>query len=364
MTAHFRSTPAPLDNGTCCRLIEQLVAIPSVSGDESAAVKFLVRQFESLGYARSFVDSAGNAVGIRGSAAADSMTVILLGHIDTVPGDIPVEIRDGVLHGRGSVDAKGPLATFALAGAMAALHESIRLVVVGAVEEESASSRGARQIAEDYKADMCIIGEPSGTSGITLGYKGRILIDYEIEASEGHTAGPGRNAAEQAAEFWQLLLQHANAFNQNHDKLFDQLLPSLRGINSSSDGLTSRATARVGVRLPPDLDIEDYQRLIREWACDGTVNIFGYEAAWRCERNNALVRALASSIREAGLSVSYKLKTGTCDMNVVGPVWQCPIVAYGPGDSALDHTPEEHLVLDEFLKAVRVLRACLERLHK
>ncbi len=44
------------------------------------------------------------------------------------------------------------------------------------------------------------------------------------------------------------------------------------------------------------------------------------------------------------------LKLGTSDMNVVGPVWQCPILAYGPGDSSLDHTPEEQIVLDDYLR--------------
>ena len=53
------------------------------------------------------------------------------------------------------------------------------------------------------------------------------------------------------------------------------------------------------------------------------------------------------------------LKTGTSDMNVVAPIWKCPIVAYGPGDSSLDHTPNEHLQLDEYWKAVNVLEKTL-----
>ena len=49
-------------------------------------------------------------------------------------------------------------------------------------------------------------------------------------------------------------------------------------------------------------------------------------------------------------------------MNIAGPGWDCPIVAYGPGDSALDHTPDEHIDLDEYLLAVDVLTAVLESL--
>ena len=49
-------------------------------------------------------------------------------------------------------------------------------------------------------------------------------------------------------------------------------------------------------------------------------------------------------------------------MNVVGPAWQCPILAYGPGDSALDHTPNEHVNLAEYWQAVQVLAQALRNL--
>ena len=58
------------------------------------------------------------------------------------------------------------------------------------------------------------------------------------------------------------------------------------------------------------------------------------------------------------------MKTGTSDMNVVGAVWNCPMVAYGPGDSTLDHTPEEHIDVREFRRSVRVLTQALEILGR
>jgi LysW-gamma-L-lysine carboxypeptidase len=56
------------------------------------------------------------------------------------------------------------------------------------------------------------------------------------------------------------------------------------------------------------------------------------------------------------------LKTGTADLNIVAPAWGCPAVAYGPGDSALDHTPNEHISLAEYSRAVKVLVAVLKQL--
>ena len=68
------------------------------------------------------------------------------------------------------------------------------------------------------------------------------------------------------------------------------------------------------------------------------------------------------SIRQAGGEPRFKVKTGTSDMNVVAARWRCPIVAYGPGDSCLDHTPHEHLSLEEFARSVDVLEGVLRSL--
>ena len=46
----------------------------------------------------------------------------------------------------------------------------------------------------------------------------------------------------------------------------------------------------------------------------------------------------------------------------LAPVWGTPILAYGPGDSALDHTPDEHIQVSEYLKSVDVLESVLRTL--
>jgi LysW-gamma-L-lysine carboxypeptidase len=116
----------------------------------------------------------------------------------------------------------------------------------------------------------------------------------------------------------------------------------------------------VGLRLPPGFDIEAMREKITSWAGEGRVEFRGYEPAYSGERTSVLARAFSRVFRDRGMRPRMKHKTGTSDMNVVGPVWQCPILAYGPGDSSLDHTPIEHLRLEEYHKAIEVLARAIE----
>lgn len=341
--------------------LKDLVAIPSLSGQETAVAEFLVSQMAELGLT-AHIDEAGNAIGVRECFDANgeiSQEIVMLGHMDTVPGDIPVQIVDGKLYGRGAVDAKGPLATFVTAAAQADLKPGTRVVVIGAVEEESATSKGARHVVGNYQPDWCIIGEPSGWDGVTLGYKGRILVDATFRQAMSHTAGQDGGAAELGIAWYNRVDQFIQAFNAERPKLFAQLLPSIREMRTESDGLTNSIYIKLGIRLPPDFDMADFETNVRDWAGEAEVDFYGYEAAFRNGRATTLARQFNKVMRQTGIQPTFKVKTGTSDMNVVGPVWQCPIVAYGPGDSSLDHTPEEHLVLDDYFKAIEILKNVL-----
>ncbi len=93
-----------------------------------------------------------------------------------------------------------------------------------------------------------------------------------------------------------------------------------------------------------------------------TLTFSGEEQAFQSTRTTPLARIMSRAIRAGGGQPTFKLKTGTSDMNVVGPGWGDNIVAYGPGDSRLDHTPQEHIVLSEYLQAIDVLERALREL--
>jgi LysW-gamma-L-lysine carboxypeptidase len=279
-----------------------------------------------------------------------------------------------------------------------AIENKVRVVVVGAVEEEAATSKGARYIRDRFDGKgapiphACVIGEPSSWQRVTLGYKGRILVEAEASQPMAHSAGPDAGVATVAVDLWNWISAYAERFNQGRDKTFDQLLPSLRVVNTSTDAaMYDHVKAQIGIRLPLDFDADAFVTELVQWAGQRittqspiantqplvetpiqlqgpltslTLYFHAHEPAWRSDRNNVLVRAFLSSIREIAPETrpSFVVKSGTSDMNVVGPAWQCPILAYGPGDSALDHTPNEHVNLTEYWLAVQVLAQALRNL--
>ncbi len=349
---------SPVSDHCAEALLRDLVAIPSPSREEGPAAAFLVDWMRANGYGQTFVDAAGNAVGVCGDGERE---IMLLGHIDTFAGFPPLRLEGRRLYGRGAVDAKGPLCAFAVAAQRATLRNGVKVIVIGAVEEEAATSRGARYAATQHQPDFCVIGEPSAWDRITLGYKGRLLLDWRWRGGLAHSAGQAPSPAERALAFWQRVQDHCDDHNRGIDSIFARLDASLRDINTRQDGVDGIAEMTLGLRLPPGIRPEELAA--RFTVDDGaTITARGAEEACLGERNSPLSRHFRRAIRTNGGMPRFVYKTGTSDMNVVAPIWNCPILAYGPGDSKLDHTPHENIDLDEYLRAIAVLTTALEAL--
>ena len=338
-----------------------LVSHYSPSGAEQEAVDWLTARMSTLGYSRAFRDEAGNAVGVLGNGPRQ---LVLLGHIDTVPGELPVHVSDGVLYGRGAVDAKGPLAAFVDAAAQAGAAPGWQIIVIGAVDEER-ESKGARALVDQYRPEFSIIGEPNHWQRIALGYKGSAWAEIRVQCQQAHSASAAPTACESAFALWQAIQDFAAAYNSTQVRAFDQVIPSLHGMNSGQDGFTQWARLQVGVRLPLPLSTEQWYARLEAIAAGAEVSRIGCALpAWVCEKNSRLVRAFLGSIRAEGGTPAFVYKTGTADLNVVAPVWGCPALVYGPGDSALDHTPNEKLELAEYAQSVAVLTGALKKITR
>jgi len=335
-------------------LLVDLVATPSPSGEEGAAAQLLVDFFEANDR-EVWIDEVGNV-----HAPADD-TVLLTSHVDTVPGDIPVEIReaddDRELWGRGSVDATGSLAAMAVA---AVTTGTSFLGVVG----EEVDSRGARHVIESDRAEpgAVVNGEPSGWTGITLGYRGLLAGTYVATSESGHTSRPENNAIQDAMDWW-------SSVEQEFDP--DEYLPVFERVTckpvefeggTSVDGLSVEATMEVQLRVPPTYTVDDVREVADGQLDTGTVHWYDRVPPVMESPRTPVARAFRAAIRETGGDPRLLRKTGTADMNVFASAWDCPMVTYGPGDSDLDHAPDEHLSLAEYDRSIEVLIDVCERL--
>jgi LysW-gamma-L-lysine carboxypeptidase len=190
---------------------------------------------------------------------------------------------------------------------------------------------------------------------VTLGYKGRLLVTYRLAAPTRHSTAQGPSGSERAIEFWNRLTDYAQEFNQGERFRFHTLDSSLHRITAHNGGFEEEVTMDMTLRIPFGLDVPSLKEHMRGWANGAAVGFSGEDIPFKADKNNPLVRAFLQAIRARGGQPTFKLKLGTSDMNTVGPVWGCPIVAYGPGDSFLDHTPEEHIQVEEFYRAIEVL---------
>jgi [amino group carrier protein]-lysine/ornithine hydrolase len=131
----------------------------------------------------------------------------------------------------------------------------------------------------------------------------------------------------------------------------------LTALASHHDGLLDRAVATIGWRLPVAWPPARLRGALAALDLPPGVGLdfHAAEAAVCGHRDGRLARAFRTAIRAAGAAPGHKLKTGTSDWNVVAPAWDCDAVAYGPGDAALDHAPDERIDLRELDRAVAVL---------
>lgn len=335
-------------------LLKNLVSIPSISEQEQEAVDFLIQETKKLDFDEVKKDQAGNYIAVKGTGKTQ---ILLLGHIDTVPGDIPVEIRDNNLYGRGSVDAKGSLATFISAVNKLKNLDNKQIIIVGTVEEEIASSKGARFILDKYNPEYIVIGEPSGVYNITIGYKGCFRFDYELEKNLMHFSAEEKSVALQGIEFIQNLQKFLNT--DGDESIFNQVQLEIRDINTSNNGLKEKIIIKINLRIPPEFDVVSLEEFLSDYPITMKEQVGGLLSG----KNNKLIRSFLQSIRNNNGNPKFLKKTGTADFNILGSHFpDIPIIAYGPGDSKLDHTPNEHLDLDEYAKAINILTNALELL--
>lgn len=315
------------------RFLKETLEIYSPTGHTGQMGEYLVNWCKDHGMA---AEVKNGMVVINPNAEA----LLMLGHMDTVPGMINVEQKNGTIYGRGAADAKGPLCA-----AICALekHPALReKTCIVAAHDEEGESKAALHIRENWKERPCIILEPSTWSAITLSYMGRLFVQCKTKCPQSHPGHQSPFATEELAKTWKLLSE-AN-------------IARIRSI----DGNDTEGSMVLDIRFR-GAKIED---IISKIPKNIETKILEKTMPYTALKNTSLVRSFLKAVRESGGIPVFKKKTGTSDMNVLGEKWkQAPMVAYGPGDGRLGHTDREHINIEDYLKGIGVLEKVLVYLN-
>ncbi|WP_370937890.1 M20/M25/M40 family metallo-hydrolase [Amycolatopsis sp. cg13] len=348
----FSTREGELVDSAAVALLAEAVSIPSVSGEERQLAERLRDIAAGFG-ADSFLDDVGNAHAIVGSGAR---TVVLLSHLDTVPGSVPFEHSETHIRGRGAVDAKGPLIAM-LVAALTSRDLGLRVHWIGVVEEEALSSRGAEHVRETVPVpDAVLVGEPSGSSTVTVGYKGMVQLDVRCEVTRTHTATPELKSSETLIAALARLL---DVFSTRGNANFADVGMVVK--NGNFEPFSSRCS--LSFRTPPHTSPEELRHQVAAILGEHVAVTLRYEVPpVVVPRSSPCVRALSRAIAIEGRKPRYSLKTGTSDMNTLSRTWTVPMATYGPGDPYQNHTDGEHIAIAEYLAGVRILRTALREL--
>lgn len=191
--------PATFENAIA--FAQDLIRIPSPSGEEAEVASRVRTELEVLGFEDVRADRWGNVLGVV-PGAGEAPSVLLNAHLDVVHEGDPAEweyppfdgvIADGQLHGRGAMDIKGPLAIQVYAAASLLGREAPGDVIVAFTVQEERGGMGFHRLLESgaVTPGAVVLGE--ATHGdVTLGHRGRAELEVVIHGLAGHASAPDR----------------------------------------------------------------------------------------------------------------------------------------------------------------------------
>jgi [amino group carrier protein]-lysine/ornithine hydrolase len=362
---------------TAVRFLTNLLGIYSPSGKEQDIASFLVDEMKEMGFEVG-IDTIGNVIGVVGEGEP---VILLCGHMDTVAGHLPLRIEEGKLFARGAVDAKGPLASMVMGAVEAAKDPGFKgKLLIASVVEEEATSKGVRHlITQGIKADYAIFGEPSGVENITIGYKGQIQLKILLKTETGHASTPWLfdNALDKAYELWSQIKSACTypSIDPQETPFTSITVCLVKMVGGRGNSVIPfEAEMILDVRVPIQFTTTQvYDKMIKIIANYQTSNpkvsikpsILDTVEPFEANKSSPLVHVLSSSVRKVlGKPATLLRKTGTGDMNLLGKAMNLPIVTYGPGDGHLDHTPDEHIEINEYLQAIQIYKETLLKLSE
>jgi acetylornithine deacetylase len=381
-----------------------LVRIPSVTGEERAAIELFASRARARGLATRVVahDLAAlradpgypgeeaprsellTAVALLGGHDPEAPRLCLNGHLDVVdPGTEPWQrgpwsgqIDDGLLHGRGSVDMKG--AVVAALHALAAVADAggtVGDVVLQAVASEEDGGLGTfAALREDAEFAACVIPEPTGFE-LACAQAGALTFAGEVPGVSAHAAVrlKGVSAIDRFIAVHAALAELERELNAEiaHPLMREHELPYPLSIGRVEGGVWSSTVphrlvfeGRVGVPVgvEPAAVRARFEAVVREACPEAAVSWTGGRFASGETPADApiarLVSAAASEelgrdVRPVGVTYGADMRL-FCERGI-------PCVMFGTPGLERAHAADEHVVVDDLVAVARTLIRVIAR---
>jgi acetylornithine deacetylase len=383
------------------RFLCDLIRVPSLPGQEAAAIDCAAKAFDGIAEVERVAlsddilrdeDYADPVPGLRYNGRSNlrlrmpgangGRSLLFNTHLDVVPAsegqDRPFDpvVDAGIVRGRGACDAKGQAATiFTVFAALRRLGVRLNgdLLAHLVVEEEVGGNGTLAMTRRGERADACIVMEPTEMR-ILSSVRGAVWFRVICTGKPGHSgrAGGTVSALKMAIEVIGILERyHAKLLAESRGiPLFDQFpnpMPITFGKLEAGNwpaAAPARAVLEGVLGLLPNKTryqvMDEMKQAILQEAGEWLRENFALEFMYRHDSHvldpaHALPTGLATSCKEAGIAGEISAMTASCDSWFYNNQLNIPSVVFGPGTLSVAHSREEHISVDDISKAAVIL---------
>ena len=362
--------------------LSKLVKIKSLSQDEKLVQLELKRQMEEAGFDEVKTDGLGNVIGRIGNG---KKIIAIDGHMDTVDiGNIenwnfdPMggEIKNGFVHGRGTVDQKGGIASFVTTGRILkelGFDKDMTVYFVGSVMEEDCDGLCWKYIIEEdnIKPDFVISTEPTNLN-IYRGHRGRMEMQVSFYGVSSHGSAPerGENAIYMASRI-ALEIEKLNDRLKYDDFLgkgsvtISEIISKTPSLCAVSDFARFHLDRRLTWGETKESAVKEIEELIKDLKAKVSVLkysgkaytglVYGmekYYPTWKIHEDHKIVQTGAKAYKNL-FKKNVEIDKWTFSTNgvTINGIYGIPTIGFGPGNEVLAHAPNEKVLVDDLVIA-------------
>ncbi|OGU41706.1 MAG: selenium metabolism hydrolase [Ignavibacteria bacterium RIFOXYB2_FULL_35_12] len=362
--------------------LSELVKIKSLSAKEGTVVKKLREMMAEAGFDEIKIDGLGNIIG---RLRSGKKIIAIDGHIDTVDvGNIQNwtfdpfggEINNGFVHGRGSTDQKGGVASAITAARILkeiGLPKDVTLYVTGTVIEEDCDGLCWKYIIEEDKIipDCVVVTEPTNLN-IYRGHRGRMEIEVSFYGRSAHGSAPERGinaiymASKAALEIEKLNERLAfDEFLGKGSVAISEFVSGSPSLCAVADFAKIHLDRRLTWGENKELAVKEVEEIVRDM--NAKVEVINYNEkaftgkeygmekyypTWKLEENHSVIETGKKVYKELFKTdaVVDKWTFSTNGVTING-IYGIPVIGFGPGNEVLAHAPDEKVPVEHLVKA-------------